>query len=82
MVLERNKLLNIHYEKGCMEVEGQHVEVPTPDEIQKFRHHNKKLRRPFVAYADDECLSKELKHQKMTTLRPIIIKSINHAVSC
>lgn len=65
-----------------MEVEGQHVEVPTPDENLKFRHHNKKLRCPFVAYADDECLSEEPKHQKMTTLRPIIIKSINHADSC
>ena len=47
-----------------MEVEGQHVEVPTPDENLKFRHHNKKLRCPFVAYADDECLSEEPKHQK------------------
>ena len=25
-------LLNKHYEKGCMEVEGQQIEMPTPDE--------------------------------------------------
>ena len=55
------ELLNKHYEKGCMEVEGQQIEMPTPDEKLKFKHHFKKLRCPFVIYADFECLTEELK---------------------
>ena len=55
------ELLNKHYEKGCMEVEGQQIEMPTPDEKLKFRHHFKKVRCPFVIYADFECLTEELK---------------------
>ena len=54
-------LLNKHYEKGCMEVEGQQIEMPTPDEKLTFKHHFKKLRCPFVIYADFECLTEELK---------------------
>ena len=44
-----------------MEVEGQQIEMPTPDENLKFKHHFKKLRCPFVIYADFECLTEELK---------------------
>ena len=44
-----------------MEVEGQQIEMPTPDEKIKFKHHFKKLRCPFVIYADFECLTEELK---------------------
>ena len=55
------ELLNKHYEKGCMEVEGQQIEMPTPDEKLKFKHHFKKLRCPFVIYAGFECLTEELK---------------------
>ena len=55
------ELLNKHYEKGCMEVEGQQIEMPTPDEKLKFKHHFKKLRCPFVIYADFEGLTEELK---------------------
>ena len=44
-----------------MEVEGQQIERPTPDEKLKFKHHFKKLRCPFVIYADFECLTEELK---------------------
>ena len=43
-------LLNKHNEKGSMEVEGQQIEMPTPDEKLKFKHHFKKLRCPFVIY--------------------------------
>ena len=56
--------------------------MPTPDEKLKFKHHFKKLRCPFVVYADFECLTEELKNQKMMKLRPTIIKSINHADLC
>ena len=55
------ELLNKHYEKGCMEVEGQQIEMPTPDEKLTFKHHFKKLRCPLVIYADFECLTEELK---------------------
>ena len=30
-----------------MEVEGQQIDMPTPDEKPKFKHHFKKLRCPF-----------------------------------
>ena len=35
-----------------MEVQGQQIEMPTPDEKLKFKQHFKKLRCPFVIYAD------------------------------
>ena len=44
-----------------MEVEGQQIEMPTTDEKQNFKHHFKKLRCPFVVYADFEFLTEELK---------------------
>ena len=44
-----------------MEVEGQQKEMPTTDEKPKFKHHFKKLRCPFVVYADFQCLTEELK---------------------
>ena len=44
-----------------MEVEGQQIEMPTPDEKLKFKQHFKKLRCPFVIYADFERLTEELK---------------------
>ena len=44
-----------------MEVEGQQIEMPTPNEKLKFKHHFKKLRCPFVVHADFECLTEELK---------------------
>ena len=51
------ELFNKHYDKGCMEVEGHQIELPTQDEILKFKHHFKKFRCPFVVFADFECLT-------------------------
>ena len=53
------------HDKGCMEVEGQQIEMPTTDEKLKFKHHFKKLRCPFVVYADFQCLTEELKKLKV-----------------
>ena len=58
-------LLNKHYDKGCMEVEGQQIEMPTTDEKLKLKHHFQKLRCPFVVYADFPCLTEELKKLKV-----------------
>ena len=44
-----------------MQVEGHQIEMPTPHEKPKFKHHFKELRCPFVVYADFECLTEELK---------------------
>ena len=44
-----------------MEVEGQQKEMPTTDEKTKIKRHFKKLRCPFVVYADFQCLTEELK---------------------
>ena len=56
-------LLDEHTEKGCMAVEGQRVEMPKfdPDKPDKFfiqfKNDYKKLKAPFVIYADFECLT-------------------------
>ena len=55
------ELLNKHYDSGCMEVDGQQIVLPKPYEKVSFKHHFKKLRCPFVVYADFECLTEELK---------------------
>ena len=65
-----------------MEVEGQQIEMLTQDEKLKFKHPFKKLRCPFVVYADFECLTEELKHLKVVKLKPTIIKNINLAGLC
>ena len=54
------ELLKKHYDKGCMEVEGQQIKMPKPEEKMKFKHHFEKLRCPFVIYADFECLTGEV----------------------
>ena len=54
------ELLNNHVERGCLAVEGQKIEMPDPNKPNfhiKFRNHYKKLRAPFVIYADFECLT-------------------------
>ena len=57
MALELKELLKKHYGKGCLEVEGQRVEIPTPAEKLKFNHHFKKLRHPCDFCADFESLT-------------------------
>ena len=73
------ELLNKHYEKGCMEVEGQQIEMPTPDEKLKFKHHFKKLRCPFVIYADAEFNTEKRKNAR-NDFEKDIFKLLNNAV--
>ena len=54
------ELSNKHYDSGCMEVEGQQIVMPKSYEKVSFKHHFKKLRSPFVVYADFECLTEEV----------------------
>ena len=49
--------LDKHVELGCLAVEGQQVEMPDKEEVMKFKNHYKKLKAPFVIYADFECLT-------------------------
>ena len=51
------ELLEKHITNGCLAVEGQQIEMPKEEDIIKFRHHYKKLKAPFVIYADFECLT-------------------------
>ena len=44
-----------------MEVEGQQIKMPTPDEKLECKRHFKRLRCPYVVYANFECLPEELK---------------------
>ena len=81
---ESQELLDEHIEKGCMAVEGQQIEMPSFDEDDpdkffiKFKNHYKKLKAPFVIYADFECLTtrtgtvstKEIKTDKYQHHRP------------
>ena len=54
---QSEQLLNQHNEKGCMAVEGQQIEMPSEDGFMVFKNHSKKLKAPFVIYADFECLT-------------------------
>ena len=40
-----------------MAVEGQQIEMPNEDDVMVFKNHYKKLKAPFVIYADFECLT-------------------------
>ena len=51
------ELLDKHADRGCLAVEGQFVELPSEEDVMKFKNHYKKLRAPFVIYADFECLT-------------------------
>lgn len=48
------KTLKAHIEQGCMAVGGQQIKIPDEDETMKFKNHFKKLKAPFVIYADFE----------------------------
>ena len=50
-------LLKQHEEQGCLAVEGQKIEMPKAGETIAFKNHFKKLKAPFVIYADFECLT-------------------------
>ena len=62
---QSEKLLNSHYQMGCKAIEGQTVEMPKFDPIKpdqfyiRFKNHYKKLKAPFVIYADFECLTEK-----------------------
>ena len=54
---QSKELLDEHNEEGCMAVEGQQIEMPSSEDIMVFKNHYKKLKAPFVVYADFECLT-------------------------
>ena len=72
------ELLDEHVEKGCMAVEGQQIQMPNEEGIMVFKNNYKKLKAPFVIYADFECLTtrtgtvstKEVKTDKYQHHRP------------
>lgn len=49
--------LNQHTEKGCMAVEGQQKKCQKKTQIMVFKNGCKKLKTPFVIYADFACLT-------------------------
>ena len=54
---QSEELLKQHEEQGCLAVEGQKIEMPKAGEAIAFKNHFKKLKAPFVIYADFECLT-------------------------
>ena len=54
---QSEELLKKHEEQGCLAVEGQKIEMPEAGETIAFKNHFKKLKAPFVIYADFECLT-------------------------
>ena len=54
---QSEELLKQHEEQGCLAVEGQKIEMPKAGETIEFKNHFKKLKAPFVIYADFECLT-------------------------
>ena len=79
---KQEETLKKHEEKGCMSTKEQgkeqEVEMPEEKEVMVFKNHYKKLKAPFVIYADFECLTeragtittKELKTDKYQHHRP------------
>ena len=63
------KTLKAHIEQGCMAVEGQQIKMPNEDETMKFKNHFKKLKAPFVIYADFECLTQRYGTVSTKTLK-------------
>ena len=84
---QSQELLDKHNEKGCMAVKGQRVEMPNEDDIVVFKNHYKKMKAPFVIYADFECLTtrtgtvstKEVQTNKCRHHRPcgFMINAVN-----
>ena len=54
---QSEELLKKHEEQGCLAVEGQKIEMPEEGQTIAFKNHFKKLKAPFVIYADFECLT-------------------------
>ena len=51
------ELLKQHEEQGCLAVEGQQIEMPEVGATIEFKNYFKKLKAPYVIYADFECLT-------------------------
>ena len=51
------ELLKQHEEQGCLAVEGQEIKMPEVGATIEFKNHFKKLKAPYVIYADFECLT-------------------------
>ena len=79
------ELLDEHVEKGCMAVEGQQIQMPNEEDIMVFKNHYKKLKAPFVIYADFECLTtrtgrvstKEYQHHRPCGFMINVVNSID-----
>ena len=60
---KQEETLKKHEEKGCMATKEQgkeqEVEMPEEREVMVFKNHYKKLKAPFVIYADFECLTQK-----------------------
>ena len=57
------ELLKNHTYKGCMATKEQgkeqEIEMPKEEDVMVFKNHYKKLKAPFVIYADFECLTQK-----------------------
>ena len=51
------ELLKQHEEQGCLAVEGQEIQMLKVGATIEFKNHFKKLKAPYVIYADFECLT-------------------------
>lgn len=51
-----------------MAVEGQQIQMAKKDDKMLFKNHYKKLKAPFVIYADFECLTTHHEKEKIQRL--------------
>ena len=55
------KLLKIHREQSCKTDDAQRTKMPVEDPVLWFTNVHKQLKAPFVAYADFECILKDVR---------------------
>ena len=57
------KVLENHYEKGCLAVEGQKFTMPKKGSCIEFKKYDTKLKCPYVIYGDFECLTQKVENK-------------------
>ena len=62
--------LTKHFDRGCLAIEGQQIQMPKEGGTIHFKKHTRKFEAPFVMYADFECLTTEYRPSMSKPIGP------------
>ena len=70
--------LTTHFDRGCLAIGGQQIQMPEKGDTIHFNNNNIKFKAPYVMYADFECLTTDHQCLNQLTLINLILKHTNN----